>query len=154
LSLTPDQVDRSFKGRRKKLQHDWIFFSAVAALTIPVLVFSWSPTPLDHDKQLLYDGISMALATLVQLAVVWKFYQPAFQDLVFRHAAEVDMLVSLSTTAAYVFSAISFGFEVKGNPLPSGQFFETSTLLVTIVLFSSLISEMARHKALKSVSIR
>jgi cation transport ATPase len=154
LSLAPDPVDLSAKIRLKKLQRDWIFFLVVAALTVPVLVFSWSPAPLDHEKNILYDGISMALATLVQLAVVWKFYLPAFQDLIFRHAAEVDMLVSLSTTAAYVFSAVSFGFEAKGNPLPSGQFFETSTLLTTIVLLSNLISEMARHTALKSVSIR
>lgn len=64
------------------------------------------------------------------------------------------MLISLSTTAAYVFSAVSFGYGIKGKSLASGQYFETSTLLVTIVLFSGLISEMARHKALKSVSIR
>lgn len=153
LSLAPDQLDRSLNVRRGKLRRDWAFFLVVAALTVPVLVFTWAPLR-KHNKELLYDSISMGLATLVQLAVIWKFYRPAFQDLIFRHVAEVDMLISLSTTAAYVFSAVSFAYGVKGKPLASGQFFETSTLLVTIVLFSSLISEMARHKALKSVSIR
>ena len=154
LSLAPDRVDRSLETRRRKLQRDWALFLVVAALTIPVLVFAWSPAPKSPRKSLLYAEISMILATFVQLTVIWKFYKPALQDLIFRHAAEVDMLISLSTTAAYVFSTISFALEVKGRPLPIGQFFETSTLLVTIVLFSSLISEMARHKALKSVSIR
>jgi cation transport ATPase len=154
LSLAPDRIDRSLASRRRKLRRDWTLFLTVTALTIPVLVFAWSPASDDPDKDLWFDGVSMILATFVQLTAIWKFYRPAFQDLIFRRAAEVDMLISLSTTAAYVFSAVSFGMRVKGRPLESGQFFETSTLLVTIVLFSSLISEMARHKALKSVSIR
>lgn len=77
LFLAPDQLDRSLKARRGKLRRDWALFLVVAALTVPVLVFTWAPLK-KHGNELLYDSISMVLATLVQLAVIWRFYQPRF----------------------------------------------------------------------------
>jgi Cu2+-exporting ATPase len=103
---------------------------------------------------LVYDIISLVLASLIQIGVAWKFYPPAFKELFFRRAVDVDMLVTLSTTAAYIFSVVSFTLSAIGKPLGSGQFFETSTLLATIVLLSRLISDFARHRAMESVSIR
>ncbi|KAK4907896.1 P-type cation-transporting ATPase, partial [Elasticomyces elasticus] len=65
----------------------------------------------------------------------------------------MDLLIVLSTSTAYVFSIVSFGYQVIGRPLPTGEFFETSTLLITLIMFGRLASAFARQRAVASVSI-
>ncbi|KAL1594490.1 hypothetical protein SLS60_010250 [Paraconiothyrium brasiliense] len=66
----------------------------------------------------------------------------------------MDSLIALSTFVAYIYSVISYTREIKGRPLETGSFFETSTLLVTLILLGRVISEFARSRAAKSVSFR
>lgn len=120
-------------------------------LTIPVLILAWAPLP---KHPVLYGAISLALATIIQVVVAGPFYPSALKGLVFTRVMEVDLLIVLSTSAAYVYSVISFGFLVNGHPLETGEFFETSTLLVTLIMTGRFISATARQKAIESISIR
>lgn len=63
----------------------------------------------------------------------------------------MDFLIALSTTVAYTFSVISYTREMKGKPLETGSFFETSTLLVSLILLGRVVSEFARSRAARSV---
>jgi Cd2+-exporting ATPase len=78
----------------------------------------------------------------------------ALKSLVFARVIEVDLLIVLSTSAAYIFSVVAFGCLVRGNPLSTGEFFQTSTLLVTLIMVGRFISALARQKAVESISIR
>jgi P-type E1-E2 ATPase len=49
---------------------------------------------------------------------------------------------------------VSYVFEALNRPLETGCFFETSTLLVTLILLGRVINEAARYRAAKAVSIR
>lgn len=120
-------------------------------LTIPVLILAWAPLP---DRPILYGAISLAFATIIQVVVAGPFYPSTLKSLVFTRVMEVDLLIVLSTSAAYVFSVISFAFLIKDKPLATGEFFETSTLLVTLIMAGRFISAMARQKAVESISIR
>ena len=95
-----------------------------------------------------------ALATIVQCVVAGPFYPSALKSLIFTRVIEMDLLIVLSTTTAYVFSVVSFAYQVRGQPLSTGGFFETSTLLVTLIMFGRLVSAFARQKAVESISIR
>ncbi|KAF2423426.1 heavy metal translocatin [Tothia fuscella] len=156
LCLAPLRGDSSTTDQRKKLKVDALVSILIAILTVPVLVITWAPLPGKKTPagEIKYDTACLVLASIVQVGTAWKFYPSAFKDLVFRGVTEVDMLVALSTTTAYVFSVVAFGYMAAGRPLPTGQFFETSTLLATIVLISRLISDFARQKAVESVSVR
>jgi heavy metal translocating P-type ATPase len=48
----------------------------------------------------------------------------------------------------------SYAEPLQGRPLETGTFFETSTLLVTLILLGRVINEFARFRAAKSVSFR
>lgn len=122
-----------------------------AVLTIPVLVLAWAQLP---PRPIVYGGVSLVLATVVQFAVAGPFYPSALRALVFTHVIEVDLLIVLSTSTAYIFSIASFAYQVVGQPLPTGEFFETSTLLVTLIMLGRSVSAFARQKAVESVSIR
>lgn len=46
----------------------------------------------------------------------------------------MDLLIVLSTSADYVFFLVSLAYFAAGNPLSTGQFFETSLLLITLIM--------------------
>lgn len=64
---------------------------------------------------------------------------------------EMDMLVVLSITVAYVYSIIAYIFLALGQLLSTGEFFETSTLLVTLIMVGRTVAECARHQAIESI---
>lgn len=66
----------------------------------------------------------------------------------------MDLLIVLSISAAFIFSVASFGYLVVGDPLSTGEFFETSTLLITLIIVGRYISALARQKAVESIPIR
>ncbi|KAK9481208.1 E1-E2 ATPase-domain-containing protein [Lipomyces japonicus] len=120
-------------------------------LTIPVLVLAWAPLP---PHKILFGAISLALATIVQIVVAGPCYPSALKAFLFTNVIEMDLLIVLSTSTAYIFFLVAFAYQVRGNPLSTGEFFETSTLLVTLIMFGRLVSAFARHKAVESISIR
>ena len=137
-------------GKKHGRNTAWITLPS-AILTIPVLVLAWAPLP---PQPIAYGGVSLALATIVQFAIAGPFYPSALKALIFTHVIEMDLLIVLSTSTAYIFSIVSFAYQVVGRPLPTGEFFETSTLLVTLIMLGRLVSAFARQKAMESVSIR
>ncbi|KAH8101622.1 heavy metal translocatin [Cristinia sonorae] len=122
-----------------------------AILTIPVLIMTWAPLP-DHRRE--YSIASLVLATIVQFGIAGHFYSRAFKSLIFSRVVEIDLLIVLSTSAAYIYSVVAFAFDMAGKPLEQEQFFETSTLLVTLILVGQLISAFARHRAVEAISLR
>ncbi|MCJ1283001.1 hypothetical protein MMC26_002328 [Xylographa opegraphella] len=122
-----------------------------AILTVPVLILAWAPLP---ENPVMYGSISLALATIIQITVAGPFYPNAFKALVYARMIEMDLLIVLSTSAAYVYSVIAFVYEARGFPLATGEFFETSTLLVTLIMVGRTVSAFARQKALETISIQ
>ncbi|CZR58078.1 related to nitrogen fixation protein fixI [Phialocephala subalpina] len=128
------------------------FFMTVlsAVLTIPVLVLAWAPLP---KHEVLYGAISLVLATTVQVAIAGPFYTAALKALIFSRMIEMDLLIVISTTTAYVYSVIAYAYLAAGKPLSTGEFFETSTLLVTLIMVGRAVSAFARQRAVESISI-
>lgn len=55
--------------------------------------------------------------------------------LFFTRIVEGDLPIVLSTSAAYLFSVVSFVYILHGNPSSKGEFFETRTPpLVTLIM--------------------
>ncbi|OJD28448.1 hypothetical protein ACJ73_00135 [Blastomyces percursus] len=132
--------------------------TVVAAMfTIPVLVFAWAPlaryTPF--PKQTSFISSSFALSTVVQLLAI-PIYMHAFRSLIYRREIDMDVLVVLSITSAYIYSVVSFAFEIRlltdrtvlGHPI-----FETSSLLITLILLGRLMAAWVRRKAQNSIKL-
>lgn len=149
--LAPPSSDPRVSRGRKRLFDQLLKTTAAACLTLPVAIMAWSEH-LVEERPKAYTSI--VLATLVQLIAVPDFYVPALSALVHSGALEMDMLVVISITAAYVYSVVDFGFWMAGKPLDNGSHFETSTLLITLVLLGRLIAAYARIRAVAAVSLR
>ena len=149
--LAPIRGDPGLEAGSKHVRHVGYMTLLSAILTIPVLVMEWAPLP---EREVAYGSASLGLATIVQVCIAGPFYPKALKALVFSRVIEMDLLVVLSTSAAYIFSVVSFGYLVAGKPLSTGQFFQTSTLLVTLIMVGRYVAALARQKAVESISIR
>jgi len=148
--LAPRSDPPSIAAGRAHLLHTLWMTILSALLTIPVLVLSWAPLP---KHEILYGAISLALATIVQFVVAGPFYVRTVTALIFSRMIDMDLLIVLSSTTAYIYSLVAYGYVVAGKPLATGEFFETSTLLITLIMVGRTVSSFARHKAIESIGI-
>ncbi|ENH72104.1 P-type cation-transporting ATPase [Fusarium oxysporum f. sp. cubense race 1] len=149
--LAEPRGDPQLENSRRRLWDQLTKTLLAAALTIPVAVVSWSENLVNKKTE---GIISLILGTLVQCIAVPEFYRPAISAVWYSRTVEMDMLVVISITAAYVYSVVAFSFEMAGKPLDEGQFFETSTMLITLILVGRLIAAFARVQAVSAVSLR
>lgn len=150
LQLAPLRPPPAISSGRKHVWNVGLMTLISALLTIPVLIMAWAPLP---EHEIAYGSASLALATIIQVFIAGPFYSSALRSLIFSRVIEMDLLIVLSTTAAYVFSIVAFAYLVIGSPLSTGEFFETSTLLVTLIMVGRFLGALARQKAVESVSV-
>ncbi|TAN85391.1 MAG: cadmium-translocating P-type ATPase [Gallionella sp.] len=125
---------RAAAYRREKMQ-----FALAVLLTLPLLL----------EMLLMFSGIHMmmpgwlqfALATPVQFWSGRRFYSGAWSSLR-GGGANMDVLVALGTSAAYLFSCAVLFFNLD-QPL----YFEASATLITLVLLGKLLEARAKGKA-------
>jgi Cu+-exporting ATPase len=109
-----------------------------AALTLPVMVISMIPgLQFPH-----YQYVLLALTTPVQFVAGWPFLKQAYK--VLSHgSANMDVLVSLGTLAAYGFSLYQTFF----NPGHGHFYYETAAVIITLILFGKFLEARARGNA-------
>ena len=151
LSLTPPNSNHATATDSDHLRNTLYMTLLSAFLTIPVLVMSWAPLP---PHKIAYGISSLTLASLVQFIIAGPFYPKALKALLFSRMIEMDLLIVISTTTAYIYSVVAFVYEATGEPLSTGEFFQTSTLLVTLIMCGRLASAYARRRAADSISIQ
>ena len=151
MKLSPLRGDASLEAGSKQVRHVGYMTLLSAILTIPVLVIAWAPL---RKQDIAYGSTSLGLATIVQVVIARPFYPKALKSFIFSRMIEIDLLIVLSTSAAYIFSVVSFGYIIMHKPLSTSEFFETSTLLVTLIMLGRYVSALARQKAVTSISIR
>ncbi|MFC4775295.1 heavy metal translocating P-type ATPase [Paenibacillus sp. GCM10023252] len=126
-------------------------------LTLPLLAsmthhYEWlSAIPV--PQLLLQPWLQLALATVVQFAVGMPFYFGAYHALRQR-AANMDVLVVIGTTAAYLYSHYmvvtgGLGTDRGGHELP--LYFETSAVVITAVLLGKYLEGAASSRAQQEV---
>ncbi|MDA3802451.1 MAG: heavy metal translocating P-type ATPase [Patescibacteria group bacterium] len=120
------------KKYKRKLLISLIFATPAFILG---MVFMWLNITIPYA-----DYILWFLATPVQFVVGWQFYQGAWIALK-NKSANMDTLIALGTSAAYFFSVYSILSDSMG-----GQYFETSAILITLVVLGKLLEAIAKGK--------
>ncbi|KAK0429735.1 E1-E2 ATPase-domain-containing protein [Armillaria borealis] len=123
-------------------------FILSAVLTIPVLVLAWSH---GYDSQFtLRGGISLGLASLIQIFCAGHIVVAAGRAVILDHHLDADVLIALSSLSAFLYSVVSYGYNVAKHSVVLDSFFETSALLITLILLGRLVSVYARNAARRS----
>lgn len=98
------------------------------------------------------NWLLMLLATPVQFYVGWDYYVGAFKSLRNR-SANMDVLVAMGTSVAYIFSVAVLGARSAGsNQLGGHLYFETAAVIITLIVLGKLLE--ARAKGQTSAAIK
>ncbi|HJT85378.1 MAG TPA: copper-translocating P-type ATPase, partial [Nitrososphaeraceae archaeon] len=92
--------------------------------------------------------ILLALATPIQFWIGWRFYR-GFWDGIKAKASNMDTLIAIGTTAAYVYSAIVT--IVPGYFPFTAVYFETAAIIITLILIGRLLETKTKEKASDAV---
>ncbi len=132
-----------------KLKRDVFVAATLTALilagSLPMMLGFMLPVPVAW----LNLGL-LVLATPVQFWAGWRFYRGAWGAL--RHGqANMNTLVALGTSAAYLYSAV--GAVAPGLFVGAGAdvYFDTSALIVTLILLGRLLEARARGRTNEAV---
>jgi Cu+-exporting ATPase len=108
-----------------------------AALTVPVALLAMVP-PLGFDG---WEWVAFALTTPVWAWAGWPFHRAALKNL--RHGgATMDTLISLGTTAAYVWSVVAL------LALEDAEvYFEVVSVITTLILLGRWLESRARRRS-------
>ncbi|MDP4028231.1 MAG: heavy metal translocating P-type ATPase [Gallionella sp.] len=134
-----EKQDRMAAYRREKIQ-----FAIAALLTLPLL----------GEMLLMFFGIhamlpgwlQFALATPVQFWSGRRFYAGAWSSLK-SGGSNMDVLVALGTSAAYLLSCAVLLANFYGMGLDQPIYFEASATLITLILLGKLLEARAKGKA-------
>jgi len=88
--------------------------------------------------------LQWALATPVQLVAGWQFYRGAYLALK-NGSANMDVLVALGTSAAYLYSIANV---LRGV---SELYFETSAILITLIIVGKLLEAIAKGRTSEAI---
>jgi P-type Cu+ transporter len=92
--------------------------------------------------------ILLALATPIQFWVGWRFYR-GFWDGIKAKASNMDTLIAIGTTSAYLYSAIVT--IVPGYFPFTAVYFETAAIIITLILVGRLLETKTKEKASNAV---
>ena len=124
------------------------------ALTIPIVILT---LPHILPEQLgglvllpmeVSNYVMLALATPIQFWIGWRFYKGMWDGIKAR-ASNMDTLIALGTSAAYLYSA---AVTIAPGYFPfTAVYFETAAIIITLILVGRLLESRTKEKASSAV---
>jgi Cu+-exporting ATPase len=148
-ALAEDHSREEEAGRKAALyRRERLRLVLSAVLTLPLLAQMAFMFSAKHGEGAgsTWRWLDMALATPVQFWIGWRFYVGAWRSLR-GGAGNMDVLVALGTTVAWLFSAVVTFWGLAHQNV----YFEASATVITLVLLGKILE--ARAKAKTSAAI-
>ncbi|WP_404470488.1 heavy metal translocating P-type ATPase [Sutcliffiella horikoshii] len=142
----------NFRQKELEKQQGKFVFSLI--LTIPLLwamVSHFSFTSFIYLPDMLMNPwVQLALATPVQFFIGWQFYTGAYKALK-NKSANMDVLVALGTTAAYVYSLYLSIDSIGSDAHMVELYFETSAVIITLIILGKLFEVRAKGRSSEAI---
>ena len=117
-----------------------IAIGVILSIPIIILEYLWRPPGLS----LVADGLILLVLTApVQFISGWRFYRGTY-DAIKMRSSNMDILIAVGTSAAFFYSVIYIGD-------PNSWYFDTATVIITLILVGKLLEEYVRGKASDAV---
>ncbi|MCU6797681.1 heavy metal translocating P-type ATPase [Paenibacillus sp. WQ 127069] len=143
--------------RKKEVRHQQRKLLISALLSLPLLwsmVAHFSFTSWIYMPEILMNPwFQLILATPVQFYVGKPFYVGAYKALR-NGSANMDVLVSLGTSAAYFYSLyLTINWFIGGGNVHHGPslYYETSSILITLVIMGKLFESLAKSRTSEAI---
>ena len=145
FSAPDHDVQAGAQAEARRYRRELSVFAMAALLTLPLIAQMGAMATGRHDLQVPI-ALQFALAAPVQFWAGARFYAGAWKALR-GGAANMDVLVALGTTAAFLLSVA-----VWLVPLPDQHvYFEASAVVITLVLLGKLLERRARARTAHAI---
>ncbi len=143
---TREDGDIGRQQREREVRQLRGLFTLSAVLAFPLvaaMVFHLIGSPIEilHNP-----WVQLLLATPVQFVVGYRFYKGAYHALK-GGGANMDVLVSMGTTAAYLYSVYN-GF-IAGDAM--NLYFEASAVVITLIMLGKYLEAVAKGKTSEAI---
>lgn len=138
-------IKKAEEAARAEYQNDLRHFIAAVILTLP-FVAEMIYMFVGEGHGLIPRPWQWALASPVQFWIGFRFYRGAYYALRSK-TANMDVLVALGTTMAYVLSAVVTALQWHEQHV----YFEASTMVITLILLGKLMESRAKGKTSEAV---
>lgn len=156
-AVTKQENKKTVDHRKQEIKHQKRLLLLSAILSLPLLwsmvahfsFTSWIYLP----KILMNPWFQLILATPVQFYVGKQFYVGAYKALR-NGSANMDVLVSLGTSAAYFYSLyLTMDWFTAGANAHHGPslYYETSAILITLVIMGKLFESLAKGRTSEAI---
>ncbi|HEX2914100.1 MAG TPA: heavy metal translocating P-type ATPase [Chloroflexia bacterium] len=151
----PEEPDRDTLRRMKEIKRRRNLLILGAVLTVPVFVINMFGMDWFSDLRL-RDWLLFAMTTPVWALVGWEFHRGALKNA--RHfSANMDTLISLGSTTAYVYSlwlllwgnkysSVAGGMSSGPNGGEAITYFETTALIITLIYLGKFLEVVAKGR--------
>ncbi|MGG4044316.1 heavy metal translocating P-type ATPase [Paenibacillus favisporus] len=156
-AVTKQENKKTVDHRKQEIKHQKRLLLLSAILSLPLLwsmVAHFSFTSWIYMPEILMNPwFQLILATPVQFYVGKQFYVGAYKALR-NGSANMDVLVSLGTSAAYFYSLyLTVDWFTAGANAHHGPslYYETSAILITLVIMGKLFESLAKGRTSEAI---
>ena len=155
---TGDEVDRTREKKAQHMKDMWQRFWISALFTVPLLYISMGHMlgmPLPEFIDPMANAVTFALAQLVLTIPVIilgrEFFKVGFKALVKGHP-NMDSLVALGTSAAFLYSLISTVAIGMGNThLAMDLYYESAAVILTLITLGKYFEALSKGKTSEAI---
>lgn len=149
LEAGGDAEDAEAAARQREIDEQKRLLTIGLIFTIPLFIIAMSgdlgflPMQVSHSTWIKW--LMLLLALPVQFYVGWQYYVGAFKSLR-NGSANMDVLVSLGTSAAFLYSLpVTFGW------LPGHVYFETAAVIIVLIKLGKLLEVRAKGRTSEAI---
>jgi Cu+-exporting ATPase len=117
-------------------------------LAFGAITVTWAPIP--NIPYLTWGLLLFIIVTPVQFIGGWTFYKGAYQAIK-RKTANMDLLISIGTLAAYIYSTVVLFFPGLFPVAERDVYFEVSAVIIAFVLLGKYMEEAIKKRSSASV---
>ncbi len=136
--------ERERNEKEKKALKLTLIISAVLSTPL-VLAMVFSMLNIPFLSFLHNPYFQLAVATPVQFIIGFRFYKHAYFALRSK-SANMDVLISMGTSAAYFFSLYNVFFEEVQQGMMKSLYFEAAAVIITLILLGKYLEAVAKGK--------
>ncbi|GAB4262626.1 MAG: heavy metal translocating P-type ATPase [Candidatus Promineifilaceae bacterium] len=147
--------DAEAAAREAEIRHQWKRLIVGLIFSVPLVILTmgrdfgligeWAHAPW-------VNWLFLALATPVQFYVGWDYYTGAYKALR-NGSANMDVLVAMGTTVAYVYSTLVLVATTIFSTDALGKFvyFETAAAIITLIVLGKLLEVRAKGRTSEAI---
>jgi Cu+-exporting ATPase len=143
-------LDKDKKRKEKEIKKLKIELIISTMLSLP-LIIAMITAMIGIGIEFLHNPyLQLLIATPVQFVIGFRFYKGAYYALKSK-STNMDVLVVMGTTAAYLYSLYNVFFQTVQIGLMKDLYFEASSIIITLILFGKYLEELAKGKTTEAI---